>query len=85
MQFKDVFDWNPLPTEQYGKWILRAERHGGGRCMVIALALQGTARRPVLTGNRLFQYFSPSFLKERCRSGNNKNKKTRSQKEVSGF
>ena len=29
-QFKDVFDGNPLPTEQHGKWILRAERHGGG-------------------------------------------------------
>lgn len=29
MRFKGVFDWNPRPAERYGKWILRAERHGG--------------------------------------------------------
>lgn len=30
MRFKGIFDYNPLSAEQCGKWILRAERHGGG-------------------------------------------------------
>lgn len=41
---------------------------GEGKRMVIILALQGTACR----SNRLCEYFSFSFLKEKCRRENNK-------------
>lgn len=58
MWFKGVFDWDPLPAEQYGEWIPRAERHGGGEMRVVILALQVTACGHVLKSKRLFKYVS---------------------------